>query len=63
MKFYQINIMMPLSYTITALSKQSAQIAARKLVAGKVKEGELAPILHSVEELKDTDEKPPTTAV
>lgn len=55
--------MMPLSYTITALSKQSAQIAARKLVAGKVKEGELAPILHSVEELKDTDEKPPTTAV
>ena len=53
MKFYQVKIMVPLSYTVQAETVKKAETLARKLTHGKAQVKDLAPFLHSVVELKE----------
>ena len=55
MKFFNIKIMVPLSYTVTAPSMKDAEAHGRKLTQGKQQPNDLAPFLHSVIEVQGDD--------
>lgn len=55
MNFYQVKIMMPLSYTIQANDMKDAEALSRKLAGSKTQKDDLVPFLHSVIELREED--------
>ena len=57
MKFFRVNMMMPQSYTVQALSIDSAVAEARRLVRKVSAASGIAPFLHSVIMLKEEEEK------
>ena len=63
MNFYQVKLMVPLSYTVKAEDMKHADKHARQLAHGKAQIGDLAPFVHSITKLKEgTPDGEPTKA-